>query len=540
MKHFPLDIKAARKYGINKWREGFFWPISYKSFLEVERKIKGALNSLINKNKDNDMGDLLVINYKIFFEYSNLLNALRVLKELNQKGLKPLYSNDSVLFKGIIEKGVPVRSVLPIPFIPRKTILENAKKQYRLVKGAFKFNGSNTSSWKLLFSGGPYIAHYPSLNSLAREYIALKMAGCVRLKDASGWYDQSFSLQNNEREEEEIRSLVKEMISTIEKIALDYGIELEEIQRAYLKKVTLELLLETFICFRSLNSYVSSLKPMNLLIGCGGNHFSRMLSLAVLKHGGSVSGFAHGGPLVYKWDKYSWLELSTVNRFITYTEHSARTMASLLETYPPLKENTLKIEGAETGMFRNIWQRESKKLLPEKIERVMIVANCFVYDNMLGQGIAFPELMQLDWELRTVNILKKAGYKVIYKNHPDGKLCGLTIDFLDSDVEIIYDRFEDVMEYADAFLFFHTRSTTLGPALCSNKPIIYIDGGWEIWLPEMRELFSKRCTIVSAHFDERNRLIINEEELLNALVCKPAEPNTEFIEKYMFPDGVKV
>lgn len=53
-------------------------------------------------------------------------------------------------------------------------------------------------------------------------------------------------------------------------------------------------------------------------------------------------------------------------------------------------------------------------------------------------------------------------------------------------------------------------------------------------MPEIYELIAKRCHIVSARFDERNRLIINEEELLDALAGKPAEPNTEFIEKYMF------
>ncbi len=106
-------------------------------------------------------------------------------------------------------------------------------------------------------------------------------------------------------------------------------------------------------------------------------------------------------------------------------------------------------------------------------------------------------------------------------------------------VEVVYEPFEEVMNLADDFLFYYTRTITSGQALSTNEPIIYINGGWEKWVPEVFESFSKRCFIVSVHFDERNRLIINEEELLDALARKPVEPDTEFIERYMLPDSLK-
>ncbi|HEC65179.1 MAG TPA: hypothetical protein ENI23_07795 [bacterium] len=163
----------------------------------------------------------------------------------------------------------------------------------------------------------------------------------------------------------------------------------------------------------------------------------------------------------------------------------------------------------------------------------MVIAKGLQFDNKIVHGIALPQLMQIDLELRIVNILKKAGYKVIYKNHPDGNLSDSIIDFFGSNVQTVSERLEEVMSHADAFLFYHSRSTTFGQALCTNKPIIYINGGWEDWLPEIYELIVKRCCIVSAHFDERNRLIINEEELLDALARKPVEPNFEFANSYI-------
>jgi len=44
---------------------------------------------------------------------------------------------------------------------------------------------------------------------------------------------------------------------------------------------------------------------------------------------------------------------------------------------------------------------------------------------------------------------------------------------------------------------------------------------------------------VHGGFDERNRFVFNEKELLDALARKVEPPDTEFIEKYMFPEKVK-
>ena len=48
--YFPLDIGAAKTYGIKRWQKEFFWPISYESFIQIETEIKQVLNELIKEN----------------------------------------------------------------------------------------------------------------------------------------------------------------------------------------------------------------------------------------------------------------------------------------------------------------------------------------------------------------------------------------------------------------------------------------------------------------------------------------------------------
>lgn len=533
--YFPLDINAAKKYGIKRWQEGFFWPVSHKSFIEIENEIKKVLNNLITTHATNYLSDLLLINYKIFLEYNNLLNSVRVLQELKKKGFKPIYTKDSINYRGLIEKGLPTCRLLTVPSIPKSNIICRLWSKVELMKNSISLNGSVYLSVKNLLLGSPYIGTYAARNDLQRDYISKRLNGGIRLKNTSDWYPRAHNIRLSNNIIEDINSLCIYLTGKIYDIASYHNIDLTDSQLAYMRNTTHELFIATLICLKVLEEYISTQKIYELIVDSGGDQFSRMLSVAVRNNGGSVTGFFHGEPVIYSCDHYSWLVLSTLDKFITYTDHAARVLNSLTEYYPPLKANQVKIEGAETSIFYKIWKKESGKSPPKKIERIMIVPSPFAYDNRLSQDILFPEVMQLDWELRIINILKKAGCKILYKKHPEGKLRDQKIDLFDNDVEIVYERFEDVMDYTDAFLFYRSRSTTLGYALCTNKPVIYINGGWEKWIPYMYDSFAKRCHIVSAWFDDKNRLLFNEEELLDALAQKPTNPNLEFVNTYMFP-----
>lgn len=538
--YFPLDIESAKTYGITKWQKDFSWPVSYSEYMHVEMAIKNVLNELIEENTNNELSELLIINYKLFLEYSNFLYSLRVLKEVYKDGLTPLYSNSSINFKGIIENGIPLKRLLSVPSIQVDSFSKKIKAKIRLMKASLQTSKSLTAFLKKQLTRTDFITDLSLLNGLMLDYTRAKLNGCIRLKSTGDWFSMSHDVKLSQNQKVKIPLLCNDLVQRIKNIGNSYDLELTKLQLKYLHDIANELLLSTMKCLNSLKKYISTQKPLNLLIGSGGNHFARMLSIAVRDNGGTVTGFKHGEPVIYLSDYYSWIELSTVDRFITYTEHSANAIETVLDTYPPIIDNCVKIEGAATRMFHDLWQIESKKPLPEKIDRVMVIAKGLQFDNKISQGIALPQLIQIDMELRIINILKKAGYKVVFKNHPDGDLSDSIIDLFGSNVQVVSERLERVMNYADAFLFYHSQTTTFGHALCTNKPIIYINGGWEALLPEIYELIAKRCYIVSAHFDERNRLIINEEELLNALSRKPAEPNTEFVEKYMFPNNSKL
>ena len=156
--------------------------------------------------------------------------------------------------------------------------------------------------------------------------------------------------------------------------------------------------------------------------------------------------------------------------------------------------------------------------------------------------------MRLDLELRLIDFLKKSGYEPIYKPHPDrlkeiegifeGR-CKVIKSQVPGRLRNRYFRY--LMDKMDTLLFMGITTTSFNFALCSSRPIVALDLSFKQYKPFAKplELLKKRCSIVSTGFDERNRIIFNEKELLDALSRKPEQPNTEFIETYMFPERVK-
>ena len=131
-----------------------------------------------------------------------------------------------------------------------------------------------------------------------------------------------------------------------------------------------------------------------------------------------------------------------------------------------------------------------------------------------------------------------AGYKVIFKKRPkDPGWQGVNIFSEFDNLEVVYDHFEKpgVIERADAIIVQYAMSSTLYWSMCTNKTVIYVDAGWDRWFPDVYTLMEKRCRVLHAWYDELNRQCFNKDELFNLLEKTPEVPNTEFIEKYLFP-----
>ena len=199
------------------------------------------------------------------------------------------------------------------------------------------------------------------------------------------------------------------------------------------------------------------------------------------------------------------------------------------------KHRRTSFQSLNTGYYESLYRQSMKVSYPSKIRSVMIMG----YPMNVNRGTVSGQFFasHLDLEIRLIKSIKAAGYKVYYKIHPDRKMEALDI-FEPICDRVLSDPFEDVWKETDALLFKYTTSTTFGHALCTNRPIIWIDKEKDYWDPEQHDLLSRRCIVIPASVSEDGRIHYQEDTLFDALSKKPAIPDFSYVRKYMFPqDG---
>jgi hypothetical protein len=277
-----------------------------------------------------------------------------------------------------------------------------------------------------------------------------------------------------------------------------------------------------------------------LLGGTNCGYFNRLASILNRRNGGEVVVFPHGNE-VGKIRDYR-METSLATEFATYNPQSVKDITKSVQSFAPLHGNVPRMSSLGTRMFNELWKREKDKKLPDKIESVMFIGFAFSINYNLDK--TFPDLAYFHTELKIARILAKAGYKVLYKVHPDSissvpnmmEILARIGDELGDLFKVVVGPFEETMHSADAFLFSYTSTTTFNWALCTRKSVVLIDFD-EFVRPHSKEaldLLSKRCKIIEHSFDDKNMLVFDEASFLRAFTDKPSDPDMGFAEKYLF------
>jgi len=529
-RQFPVDIHAAKKYGIEKWQKEFFWPVSDRDFAVLCDDIDQCLRRHIN-DQPEEISDLLLIAVEMRSEYRHFLHALMVTEKVKNAGLDLLYSDKSLWYKDIVTGNYPISWVEPKRKDERlaSRLKGNANKflmgLYHNFDISKLYNSTKTKDRTIVY--GP-------LRPIMSDYIkrSPSMAHFTLRRD---WLLKNASYGIAERLTDSIKEMTTILMSDLKAIANGHKIRLGEKQISYLTEFTKAALTDAAKMFYLANIKVNRSGKLRLAVSGYGDSFSRALYITVRENGGSITGFSHGGSIgLYNVPTFAFSEFSLANEFITYTQGSVGNFEEIKNNHKPVRQNAIQIKSCDSDEFLKLWKRYCTMPLPSKIKRVMIIG----YPHnpwRKPHASASLALMQLDFELRVIDIMKKSGYEVFYKVHPDRvpEVEGI----FETRAKVIKGYFENCLDSADAYIFGSIRTTAFPFALCANKPIISFIMKDEYCKPfsSAMELLKKRCSVVSTKFDERNRIAFDKDALLSALSKPVKEPDNEFIETYYFP-----
>jgi len=140
-------------------------------------------------------------------------------------------------------------------------------------------------------------------------------------------------------------------------------------------------------------------------------------------------------------------------------------------------------------------------------------------------------MVYFEWQLWLWNLILKFGYHLYVKPHPEGLLTFTKIEFPES-INILNGYFEEYLKEDCIFIFDTASSSALTYALASSHPIVFIDDKVNELDKNVKEEMKSRVELVKGYYDKRNRLRVNENEFMNALLNCSENKTYDFVENY--------
>jgi hypothetical protein len=259
--------------------------------------------------------------------------------------------------------------------------------------------------------------------------------------------------------------------------------------------------------------------PKELWTGTGGNILTRLARSAVRREGGRVIGFEHGGGGHIHADlgPLHIHEFALCDRFVVDTPAKADIFRSGLAAEKSL-DGTLPEIVATAAPVASFPYRPGVGATPP--QTLMYVTTAFVGETQYPLQPLIPDPVYIDWQARLIDGLIAQGFHVLVKQHPEGLRKGQPLKRSQGG-EFLGGRFGDVMDQADAFVFDYPATSTLWEAICSDKPVAFVDHHLAEWNPQVWADFTARCAVVPSTLDADNRPQVDCAALAAALRHAP-------------------
>lgn len=272
--------------------------------------------------------------------------------------------------------------------------------------------------------------------------------------------------------------------------------------------------------------------PTTLWTGSGGYIYNRMLRNAVRASGGHVTGHEHGSGdahLAY-FSAKPFIEYESADAFVTYSMSGAEALRSNFDASMHLRREPPEIlahaDVSPPGVPR------TRRLLGAGHIRSLMYPTTKLMGERVALDHIFGDNVMVDWSIRLMAQMRRMGYRIIHKPHPEeeGQVSRRLAERLH--IEQSWEPFERVFQQADALLLDYSRTSIFSRALASDLPLVYIDFGFERWHSEAYVLLKRRVSLVRGWIDADNRLNVDWDALPAAISAAPDCLDKEIVRRY--------
>jgi methionyl-tRNA formyltransferase len=262
--------------------------------------------------------------------------------------------------------------------------------------------------------------------------------------------------------------------------------------------------------------------PRKVWAGTGGKWPGRVVSLEIMRRGGDVTRFDHGGgrglARFPAWPAILDMFISTTF-FLATPQLAERLQAQGVHALLP-GDRQCELKGLRG-------EPKIRELEIARTSRTAKAKRTVVYSSGLFRGLRqtvpaqLPDVIYLDWQLRFARQLQELPIDLICRPHPEGLMANQRHPLSDV-AQVSETGFEGLIPGADVFVTDQPHSTTFYEAICTDRPVVLIDFGAPYFDDRTEEMIRNRCHVIKVDYDERNRPMVDSEKLENALCHSPA------------------
>jgi hypothetical protein len=276
--------------------------------------------------------------------------------------------------------------------------------------------------------------------------------------------------------------------------------------------------------------------PRNIWSGSAGSFATRAVGLEVLRRGGQVRRFAHGGAVGL--DDYS--KVHAIVQMAATSDYVVNTSATLdLLRKTDIAQNFVRHRpqfhaGSGDPKFSGIVCRHA----PRSGRPTVVYVGTTFPGPLVHVPPVPPEAVYLDWQIRLLDALIATGANVLCKPHPEN-IPAIGRQPLAELYPTIDAPFEKAIEVADVLVHDYCLSTTFFEAMCSNRPVVLLDLSQTRWQPSIASAVQARCRILDVRPDDRNLPQFDATELKDAVLSSQREADPWRFRKLLagdFPD----
>jgi hypothetical protein len=257
----------------------------------------------------------------------------------------------------------------------------------------------------------------------------------------------------------------------------------------------------------------SSLLPKQLWTGSAGKAWARLLRMAVMEAGGTVTGHDHGGGSGHCMEPYKALrDWEFCSEFVFYSEKQKDSFVSSFRADFYVPQALPKMSVCKSTESASVTRRSERQA---RIRRVLYASGLSDGEHLHLAPLMTTDVM-IDWQARLISALCDGGWDVHWKPHPDAvrpseQMIG------HAGFKTLQGKFENALEAVDAILIDTCRTSAFPLAIASGLPIVLVNFPMYELRDYARSLLELRGVVVDGWFDGGNRAQIDFAHLHDAI-----------------------